>query len=66
MEISQEDRNKAVLGTLIAWVYQSSIGILGRSEAEFLFAALDGSKDEELKIRLSLQGYKGSETNGNQ
>lgn len=65
MEISQEDRNKAVLGTLITWVYQSSIGILGRSEAEWLFAALDGSKDEELKIRFALQEHKGSETNGN-
>lgn len=49
MEVTQEERNKYVLGTLISWIYQSSIGLLSKGEVIILLESLDGERDHEIK-----------------
>ncbi len=47
--ITQEERNKYVLGTLIVWLYQSSIGLLSRGELDILIESLKGKRGQEIK-----------------
>lgn len=42
-EITQEERSKLVLGALIAWIAQSSAGVLSVHEAAQLINLLEGN-----------------------
>jgi len=45
--MTQEERNKIVLGCLITWIAQSAVGVLSPSEAGQLLQVLDGTKEPE-------------------
>lgn len=51
-EITQERRNYIVLGTLITWIAQSSVGVLSIDEARNLLETLEGVNDDKLKKGL--------------
>jgi len=55
MEVTQEKRNKYVLGTLISWIYQSSIGLLSKGEVTMLLESLEGERDHEIKEEDDVQ-----------
>ena len=40
--LPQEERNRIVLGALVAWIGQSSAGVLSRDNAISLLKVLDG------------------------
>lgn len=45
--MTQEERNRIVLGGLIAWIAQSAVGVLSHNEARQLLEVLDGAKEPE-------------------